>query len=1393
MGKLRFRFIIFILVLNELFELGKRCQDVPTKIIRVKIGPLNGDVNVAEIYHRVKKNALNKCVLNSTHYEDNGNEKLITDLAEIDLKMNNDYKDAMEISIYVFVDMEYWNSTLEGLVRPFFFIKFDDIYFKIMDPFSYREFIIEPKFVKKAIKFKGTSLANLPGHINYDHLKEKFTKEIPELYKNRDIIELYYQTDDQEIGVRYKHDNPLIEQRFVYVKPEISGGNSKKIYRVEFVKQINGEEIVYLKEINSNKRVYTSNQHIEPIGKLKSIIFNQQFEYTDGHQDFHDISLDRTEKILNEKAYSVEFSDDYNQGYVPIYFIQSWEYSDENNHSILITNEGGKVYNSSSEQPEPMDFFSYSYISGTDKVEMFARFQTFKDLTVIPQVNNGSEILVYYQCARNSFKFEPYYPESIEVNGIAKSIYLWPKLKPEYYLPLNLDNIPSDNTEIVTTTIKSNPGPTLVNVEATPNPIKNSQTTTNTTTTITTSTTTTTTRPTIGKTEVIENQESSKDTPKQDVYTENTGSVPENPEITTLNNHYPVEKVTKTCQYNGLHETIRRNPNILRSLNPKNMLPEEWDTEMNIKYTKANNNSLYAFVNLEFFDKSLTKQYMAFLLIETDGYNYRVADSDILNEFIIPKEYIGKIIYVKMENSTVSIWPFMLPIVKENFRWIAAHSDRIEEYFKTINYLKTNEARMLDDPHNLTSNMFGGISSNFVKIEKENCENTICFKYIKYDTKRYKTLAQDIIHFGFIRNIQFNTKIKIENQFYDEMNYCIEITTSYSQLCGEPGRFIIEIPNFFIKRIIYIQANNIGIYPWAGEEDIFNSTVEEYNTEGVRADMFPKFYRIIPTMNEKLNLEPINIPINEMKLNELYICENEESRKELTKSYNDYLYRYSINLNITEEDYFDLTIDQIKESIDNEIHWRNKPQAIFSPIYRTEINHRKKSDDIQKRTKTQMNKPINLNLSSIKKSTSTIPIVPPYEHSNSNNNLPLKTEEKRDTLSETSSNYGYMFKVTKAYKPLEEEFSKPGYIVRAASFGLTFSRTGRAYKFSDFWEQYLRIEGPRLNTETFKLFKDNLYQVCEEMGRKIADQAEKILETHRKKRADPLRFISREANYGISCKRRVDDVHREVIQQMENILTTRYLQFKRTNIDKRKREIFTAMLITAGVSLAAGFFLGKNNDDNEKEIENLSNRMENNEKRTELLAQQMIGMSHLNNARFKEVDEKIQYLANTTKTAFKNMQEHYDKIFHGIQNEIQILTLKSDIQNLIFREADKLQNMLMLYLEDFRFWDNIFITLRKGLLPRELFDSFTLNNLLDQIEHKLKGDYLIALDKEDYVLFYNLPFVSYIVKNEEQNGTTKNYLYLKIKIPLKKNMEQNLYHIIHPSSSPFPCLNNGCF
>ena len=897
MANFKFRFIVLVLILNDLFEIGRRCQDLPTRIVRVKVGPLKGNINIAEIYQRVKKNALNKCVLNSTHYMDNGYEKSIIDFAEINLNMNNEYKDAIENSIYVFVDMTYWNSTLEGLTRPFFFIKIDDTNFKIMDPFSFREFIINPKFAKNAIKFKDTSLANLPGHIDYEHLKTKFKKELQEIYKNRDIIEIYYQTADYEVlSVRFKQDNPLIKQRFVYIKPEISGENSKKIYRVESVQQINSEEIVYLKEINSNKRVYTSNEHIEPIGKLKNIIFNQKFEYKD--LDSRDISFDRTENIVKEKAYSVELSDGFNQVYVPIYFIQSWEYLDGNNNSIMITNEGGDVYNSSSTRFEPMSLFTYSFSMGTDTVELSAFFEISKDLLVLPRVQNGSEKLVYYQCVQNSFEFEPYYPESIEVNRIKKSIYLWPKLKPEYYQPLVLNTITSSNSETTTiTTMKMNTGPTPAHVETTPNPTTNSEITTTTTTT-----TTSTTRPTREKEETTENQVNFETTPKRDVSAENTDSNLNNLGINTVNN----QNISMTCEYNGLHEAIRRNPNILRSLNPKNMLPEEWDTEMNIKYTKANNNSLYAFVNLEFFNKSLKKQYLPFLLIETDGYNYRVSDSDILNEFIIPKDYIGEIIYVKRENSTAGIWPFILPSVKENFRWIAAHSDRIEEYFKTINHLSTGNARMLNDLRNRTSNMFGRISSKFIRIEKEICENSICYMYIEYDSKRYKILAQDLIYLGSVRNIQLNTKIKIQNQFYDEMNYCIEVTTAYSQLCGEPGRFIIEIPNFFIKKIIYIQADNTGIYPWAGEESIFDSTIEEYNTEGERANMFPKFYRIIPVMNEKLNLKPSNIPINEMKLNKLYICENEMSRKELIKSYNDYLYRYNINLNITEEDYFRL-------------------------------------------------------------------------------------------------------------------------------------------------------------------------------------------------------------------------------------------------------------------------------------------------------------------------------------------------------------------------------------------------------------------------------------------------------------------------------------------------------
>ena len=376
---------------------------------------------------------------------------------------------------------------------------------------------------------------------------------------------------------------------------------------------------------------------------------------------------------------------------------------------------------------------------------------------------------------------------------------------------------------------------------------------------------------------------------------------------------------------------------------------------------------------------------------------------------------------------------------------------------------------------------------------------------------------------------------------------------------------------------------------------------------------------------------------------------------------------------------------------------------------------------------------------------------------------------------EANSHYGIVFKETKAYKPRKDVFSDQSFINNAAAFGLTFSRTGRAFKFNDFWEQFIRIEGPTLNTESFDIFRKGLMQCCEDMEEKLFGK-----------------FLTDHKDAGQNCKDMVQESYSSVVKQMESILTARYRQFEKVNLNRRKREIITAMLVTAGVSLAAGFFLGKNNDNNEERINDLGKEIAKTNQKTKLLEDAMIGLSHANNARFEELDGKIKYLANSTMQAFKNMQKHYDETISTIEWKLTLRSLMMDFSNLMFRELDKLRNLLTLFLEDFRFWDQVFITLRRGLIPRELFDSLTLNSMLESIEEKLRGDYVIAMERDDWVLFYNLPFITFIVKNEEVDGVMKNFLYLKLKIPLKRKTKQNQYLIVTPNNLPFPCLDNKC-
>ena len=406
----------------------------------------------------------------------------------------------------------------------------------------------------------------------------------------------------------------------------------------------------------------------------------------------------------------------------------------------------------------------------------------------------------------------------------------------------------------------------------------------------------------------------------------------------------------------------------------------------------------------------------------------------------------------------------------------------------------------------------------------------------------------------------------------------------------------------------------------------------------------------------------------------------------------------------------------------------------------------------------------------------------------------VKIEEKniskqiQSNLKESESNYGTVFGVEKAYSPKKDIITNPKFIENSAAFGLQFLRTGRAFVFNDFWTQYIRIEAPSLKIENFNKFKDYLTTACQNyLKSSRVNYGFSLKDTH------GLDFWPEGYDNISFCKNDIDKEYERNVKPMQQMITERYDQFTRKNYNRGKREIVTAMLVAAGIAGVAGFFLGKNNDDNEEKINQLGEEMARSNQKIKLIEEAMVGLSHVTNARFEETDEKMRYLADSTKKAYEHTIEEIKRLKQILDNNIAVVKMSIDFRITIRSEIDKLQNLMSLQVEDLRVWDNIFINLRKGILPRDLFDTKTLQNLLISIEDKLKGEYEIAFDETDWILFYHLPVVAFTVKTEKHDNKNKNYLYLKIKIPLKRKNTQNQYYIISPNNSPFPCLEKSCY
>jgi hypothetical protein len=378
----------------------------------------------------------------------------------------------------------------------------------------------------------------------------------------------------------------------------------------------------------------------------------------------------------------------------------------------------------------------------------------------------------------------------------------------------------------------------------------------------------------------------------------------------------------------------------------------------------------------------------------------------------------------------------------------------------------------------------------------------------------------------------------------------------------------------------------------------------------------------------------------------------------------------------------------------------------------------------------------------------------------------LNKRLKRD-VSDEYSNY---FKNRTKYNAIEDVFNNQTFKINTAAHGLNFVSVGRSFIVNDYWIQFIKIDSPffakpNLNTLDFK-------EICESYVNKS--------------------FNAKSIQFDTFCVNS-NNLLEESLKEMNNILQNKYNEFIKKN-NRKKRFIVAALAITglAAVGLT-GFYLGKNSNDVEIKIKHLEEEMSKNNLKFNYLTEAMLGLNKINNDRFNNVENKIKFLAETTHKQFKIFEDRVAILLHNMKNLISVHMTPLLMHLYAQNQFSKIQDVVALHLDEYRYFDQIFIQLRKGIIPRDLISYKQLKEITKHIEDNLKGDFEIAFSDEDFVLFYNFPLIAHTLKEIEQNGTKSYELIMKLKIPLKRKGKQNQFSIYQPNSHAFPCLTDSCF
>lgn len=391
-----------------------------------------------------------------------------------------------------------------------------------------------------------------------------------------------------------------------------------------------------------------------------------------------------------------------------------------------------------------------------------------------------------------------------------------------------------------------------------------------------------------------------------------------------------------------------------------------------------------------------------------------------------------------------------------------------------------------------------------------------------------------------------------------------------------------------------------------------------------------------------------------------------------------------------------------------------------------------------------------LNINTFKQTTDVSEDENPYK------TFPTNTKDPDDGI----------FKEIKISRAVSDKFNNAKYRMNTAAHGLHFVRIGRAFVFPEHWVQYLKIEMP-----FFKKFPSDIdwFSKCHKLIMGITD-------------IDYPEYN----DYCFGIEKQINSTEIELTE----FFNKKYNHFVQKNIrHKRVVMLLAGAALVGGAILVKEFFFNKGND-NTKEIQKLERKLENTQQKQALISQNPFGLSIVQDARFQKLQERLEIIQRINDERVNNIIDYYEMNFKSIQKTVDNLNIRITLNTFATSIIDQIQNLMTIKLDELEYWDKVFISLRAGKIPRDLYNYQDLNKLTDEIEESVKGKFRVGFDENDKILFYNLPLVSYAVNVGPDD---KYELYLKIKIPLKRTFTQNQFTLMAVNVLPFPCEDNRCF